>query len=85
MSKVPLHSFAVLFIVFSIAGCRSHDISAVVPPGKASICASTGAGDPDRNTPVVCVAKGASAVTVQPESVRVWNVLSTDRRTPPTI
>lgn len=84
MPKVPLRSFAVLFIVFSIAGCRSHDLNPIVPRA-ASACASTGEGSPNRNTPVVCVAKGADAVTVQPESVHVWNVLSTDRRTPPTL
>jgi hypothetical protein len=82
MSEVPLRRFAVLIVcVLAVAGCKSAD-HPVTP--IAGAC-SSGMGSPDHDTPVVCVDGSASALTVNPESIRVWDVGSADHKTPPTI
>lgn len=83
MSKVPLRSFAVLVVVLMMCTCApAPDVNPIAP---VSDCGSTGRGSSDHNSPVVCVDGSTSAITVHPDSVRVWNVASSDRRTPPTI
>jgi hypothetical protein len=85
MSRVPLRSFAFLtvFIVAVIAGCKSADtISPTRGPDK---CASAGNGRQHHDTPLVCVDGSGAALTVHPESIRVWDVDSTSRSTPPKI
>jgi|ERR1051325_10917880 hypothetical protein len=83
MSKVPLRSFAVLLVLL-IAGCTSQPSVNPIAP-EASGCGSGGTGVQHHDTPVVCVDGSAAALKVNPESIRVWNVGSADRRTPPNI
>ena len=76
MSKVPLCSFIVL-ISLVIAGCAPRDgVRPVLPRGCGSV---------NHDTPVVCVDGSGSTIKVIPDSIRVWNVGSSDRATPPTI
>jgi hypothetical protein len=85
MSRVPLRSFAVLtvFIVAEIAGCKSSDT--IRPARGPDNCASTGKGRQHHDTPLVCVDGSGAALTVHPESIRVWDLDSTSRSTPPKI
>ena len=76
MSKVPLRSFAVL-VLLVIAGCKSRDgVRPIFPRG---------CGSANHDTPVVCVDGSGGTIKVIPDSIRVWNVQSSDRATPPTI
>jgi hypothetical protein len=76
MSKVPLRSLAVL-VLLVIAGCKSRD--------RVNPVAPAGCGNANHDTPVVCVDGSGSTISVIPDSVRVWNVGSSDHVTPPTI
>jgi len=85
MSKVPLRSFAVLIVlvVALIAGCKSSGtLNPIAPPNN---CASTGYGKQHHDTPLVCVDSSGTSLSVNPDSIRVWDVSSTDRSTPPVI
>ena len=83
MSKVPLRRPAVLFVLAVlclIGSCTTID-ERVLPPNT---CSGTGHGNPDHNSPVVCV-DGSGQLQVNPDSVRVWNVHSHDKRRRPVI
>lgn len=59
-------------------------------PAPSQIAAETGPcgngqGDENRDRPIVCVDDSADALTVNPDPVRVHEVMSTDRRTRPVI
>ena len=76
MSKVPLRSFTVL-VLLVIAGCKSRDgVRPIFPRG---------CGSANHDTPVVCVDGSGGTIKVIPDSIRVWNVGSSDHATPPTI
>jgi hypothetical protein len=71
-----------VFAVLLIAGCKTApDINPIIPVND---CSTNGQGKQHHDTPVVCV-DGTGTLSVNPESIRVFDVMSTDRRTPPTI
>ena len=90
MSEVPLRRIAVLCVlaVLVIAGCKTpmqDDISGSGPTkAPTGDCGTTGLGTQMRNAPIVCV-DGGTTLSVHPESIVAFNVMSTDRATPPTI
>lgn len=90
MTRVPLRASALfaLVAVLSLAGCKSSDNGVAPPPpppAPTSACeAGSANGVQNHNTPLICVS-GTTSVTVDPPSIHVWDVNSTDRRTPPTI
>jgi len=82
MSTVPLRSFAVLAVLI-VAGCKAAD--SIRPIAPASDCGTTGKGVQHHDTPVVCVDGSGTTLAVHPNSIRVWDVGSSDHATPPTI
>jgi hypothetical protein len=84
MSKVPLRPFAIVCVVVCalVVGCKSAP--AGVPAAVASNCAGSGQGNKDHDAPVVCVDDGAT-LSVNPESIRTWDVLSNNPKAPPVI
>lgn len=84
MTSVSLRRsvFVAVAIVLCVIGCRSAAPN--VPAGAASNCAGNGHGDPNHDTPVVCVDDGAT-LSVNPDSIRVWDVESKNPKAQPVI
>ena len=90
MSEVPLRRIVVpcVLAVLVIAGCaatKQDDLSGTgltkAPTGN---CGTTGLGTQMRDAPIVCV-DGGTTLSVNPESIVAFNVMSTDHATPPVI